>query len=120
MRRFRLIIITHVKSLFQPYLKGGGEISKSYTIISHEPTTIIFFFYPSFRLFHHHLHAFTHKTYSAKKRLLDSRTMHFTEMLAMGGPVIRYEPAKTTLLELYLEFYQIFLQADWLGYFQRL
>jgi hypothetical protein len=38
----------------------------------------------------------------------------------MGGPVIRYEPATTTLLELYPEVYQIFLQAGWLGYFQRL
>jgi hypothetical protein len=38
----------------------------------------------------------------------------------MGGPVIRYEPAMTTLLELYPEVYQIFQQAGWLGYFQRL
>jgi hypothetical protein len=42
----------------------GAKISKSYTIISHEMTTIILFL-PSFRLFHHHLHAFTRKTYSA-------------------------------------------------------
>jgi hypothetical protein len=38
----------------------------------------------------------------------------------MGGSVIRYEPATTALLELYPEAYQIFLQAGWLGYFQRL
>jgi hypothetical protein len=38
----------------------------------------------------------------------------------MGGSVIRYEPAMTTLLELYPEAYQTFLQAGWLDYFQRL
>jgi hypothetical protein len=38
----------------------------------------------------------------------------------MGGPVIRYKPTMTTLLELYPEVYQIFQQASWLGYFQRL
>jgi hypothetical protein len=46
--------------------------------------------------------------------------VHFTELLAMGGLVIQYEPTTTTLLELYLEVYQFFLQAGWLGYFQRL
>jgi hypothetical protein len=45
--------------------------------------------------------------------------MYFTELLAMGGSVIHYELAMTTLLELYPEAYQIFLQAGWLGYFQR-
>jgi hypothetical protein len=79
-----------------------------------------FLFTHHFVCFHHHLHAFTRKTYSAQKRLLDSLTVHFTELLAMGGPVIRYEPATTALLELYPEVYQIFLQAGWLGYFQRL
>ena len=38
----------------------------------------------------------------------------------MGGHVIWYEPTMTTLLELYPEAYQIFLQVGWLGYFQRL
>jgi hypothetical protein len=38
----------------------------------------------------------------------------------MGGSVIHYEPATTALLELYQEAYPIFLQAGWLGYFQRL
>ena len=38
----------------------------------------------------------------------------------MGGLFIRYELAMTTLLELYPEVYQIFQQAGWLGYFQRL
>jgi hypothetical protein len=100
-------------------LEGGGEISKSYTIISHEPTIVILFL-PSFHLFHHHLHAFTRKTYSAQKRLLDSLTVHFTELLAMGVPIIWYKPTTTALLELYPKVYQIFLQAGWLGYFQRL
>jgi hypothetical protein len=52
--------------------------------------------------------------------LLDSLTTYFTALLAMGGSVIRYEPATTALLELYLEAYQIFLQVGWLSYFQRL
>jgi hypothetical protein len=38
----------------------------------------------------------------------------------MGGSVIQYEPTMTSLLEHYPEAYQIFLQAGWLGYFQRL
>jgi hypothetical protein len=66
------------------------------------------------------LHAFTRKTHSAQKLLLDSLTEHFTEMLAMGVSIIRYEPTTKALLEHYPEAYQIFLQAGWLGYFQRL
>ena len=38
----------------------------------------------------------------------------------MGGNLITYEPGTTTLLELYHEVYQIFLQAGWLDYFRRL
>jgi hypothetical protein len=46
--------------------------------------------------------------------------VYFTELVAMGGSVLRYEPATTTLLELYPEAYQIFLREGWLIYFQRL
>jgi hypothetical protein len=118
MRRFQLIITTHVKSLLATLEGGGGNIKLLYhhfTRINHRHSYL-----QSFRLFHHHLHAFTRKTYSAQKLLLDSLTVYFTELLAMGGSVIWYEPATTALLELYLEAYQIFLQAGWLGYFQRL
>jgi hypothetical protein len=118
MRRFQIIMTTRVKSLLAA-LEGGEDISNFYTIISHEITTAIPIL-PSFRSSHHHLHAFTRKTYSAQKLLLDSLTVYFTELLAMGGSVIRYEPATTALLELYPEAYQIFLQAGWLSYFQRL
>jgi len=38
----------------------------------------------------------------------------------MGGNLITYELGTTTLLELYPEAYQIFLQAGWLDYFRRL
>lgn len=38
----------------------------------------------------------------------------------MGGNVVRNEPSSTALLELHLEAYQIFLQAGWVDYFQRL
>ena len=38
----------------------------------------------------------------------------------MGGNLITYEPSTTTLLELYPEAYQIFLQEGWVGYFRRL
>jgi hypothetical protein len=38
----------------------------------------------------------------------------------MGGSVIRNEPATTALLEHYPTTYQIFQQAGWLNYFQRL
>ena len=38
----------------------------------------------------------------------------------MGGSIIRNEPATTALLEHYPAAYQIFQQAGWLSYFQRL
>jgi hypothetical protein len=118
MRRFQLIITTHVKSLLAALKGGGGNIKLLYhhfTRVNHRHP-----FLPSFCLFHHHLHAFTRKTHSAHKLLLDSLTVYFTELLAMGGSIIHYEPTTTALLELYLEAYQIFLQAGWLSYFQRL
>jgi hypothetical protein len=118
MRRSQLIITTHVKPLCQSYLRGGGDIGIVYhnftrTDHRHSLFTIL-------SLFYHHLHAFTRKTHSAQTRLLDSLTVHFNKLLAMGGPVIQYKSTTTSLLELYLEVYQIFLQAGWLGYFQRL
>jgi hypothetical protein len=118
MRRFQLIITTHVKSLLAALERGGGNIELLYhhfTRINHRHS-----FLPSFCLIHHHFHAFSRKTHSAQKWLLDSLMVHFIEMLAMGGPVIWYEPTTTALLELYPEVYQIFLQAGWLSYFQRL
>jgi hypothetical protein len=99
---------------------GGGGKYRNLMPSFHTNRLPSFLFTHHFICFHHHLHAFTRKTYSVQKRLLDSLTVHFTELLAMGGPVIRYEPATTTLLELYPEVYQIFQQAGWLGYFQRL
>ena len=38
----------------------------------------------------------------------------------MGGPVIRHEPGSIALLELHPKLYQIFHQAGWVDYFQRL
>jgi hypothetical protein len=38
----------------------------------------------------------------------------------MGGSIIQNEPATTALLEHYPAVYQIFQQAGWLNYFQRL
>jgi hypothetical protein len=38
----------------------------------------------------------------------------------MGGSFIRNDPATTTLLEHYLEAYQIFQRVGWLNYFRRL
>jgi hypothetical protein len=46
--------------------------------------------------------------------------LYLTEMVAMGGYFIRNEPATTVLLEHYPTAYQIFQQAGWLSYFQRL
>jgi hypothetical protein len=100
-------------------LKGGEDISNFYTIISHEFTTAIPIL-PSFRSSHHHSHAFTRKTYSPQKLLLNSLTVYFIELVAMGGSVIWYKIATIALLELYPKAYQIFLQAGWLSYFQRL
>jgi hypothetical protein len=96
---------------------GGGGVYRNLMPSFHTNRLLSFLFTHHFVCFHHHLHAFTHKTYSVQKQLLDSLTIHFTKLLAMGGPVIRYEPATAALLELYPEVYQIFLQAGWLGYF---
>ena len=38
----------------------------------------------------------------------------------MGGPTIRHEPGLIALLELFPDVYQIFQQAGWVGYFERL
>ena len=38
----------------------------------------------------------------------------------MGGSAIRHEPGSITLLEFFLEAYQIFQQAGWTTYFERL
>jgi hypothetical protein len=89
-------------------LDGWGNIEILYhhfTRIQHRHS----FSSPSFHLFHYHLHAFTRKTHSEQKKLLDSLSVHFTERLAMRGPFIWHKPATTTLLELYPEVYQIFL-----------
>jgi hypothetical protein len=47
-------------------------------------------------------------------------TLYLTELVAMGGSVIQNEPTTIVLLENYLVAYQIFQQAGWLNYFQRL
>lgn len=41
-------------------------------------------------------------------------------IVAMGGKLITHEPTTTTVLEIFLEAYQIFLQAGWIDYFRRL
>jgi hypothetical protein len=38
----------------------------------------------------------------------------------MGGLAVRYEPENLDTLLLYLEAYQIILQADWISYFKKL
>jgi len=80
---------------------GRGGIYRDLMPSFHKNQLPSFLFTHHFICFHHHLHAFTHKTYSVQKQLLDSLTVHFTELLSMGGLVIRYEPTTTTLLELY-------------------
>jgi hypothetical protein len=47
-------------------------------------------------------------------------TLYLTKLVAMGGAIIRKEPATTALLEHYPAAYQIFEQAGWLDYFRRL
>jgi hypothetical protein len=50
----------------------------------------------------------------------NSLTVYSTKMVAMGGSIIRNKPTTTVLLEHYPVAYQIFQQAGWLSYFQRL
>jgi hypothetical protein len=69
----------------------GGEISKRDAIISHESTTVTSF-YPSFHFFHNHLHALIHKTYSVWVRLLDSLTVHSTDLNSYGRSCYTIQP----------------------------
>jgi len=43
-----------------------------------------------------------------------------SELVSIGGNLLKHEPVSTTLLEFYQEAYQIFLQAGWVDYFRRL
>jgi hypothetical protein len=71
--------------------------------------------------FHHPFaHKVARKTHSVQKLIHKLSTLYLTELVAMGGSVIRNEPATTTLLEHYPTTYQIFQQAGWLNYFHRL
>jgi len=55
-----------------------------------------------------------------RPRQLGSALCILSEPVTMGGNPRTDEPISTTLLELYPESYQIFLQAGWVDYFRRL
>jgi hypothetical protein len=110
---------TQVQSLLAALDGRGGHIKSS--IPSFHTNS------PPPPLFHHPfahlttiLHNVARKTHSAQKLILKLLTLYLTELVAMGGSVIRNEPATTALLEHYPAAYQIFQQAGWLSYFQRL
>jgi hypothetical protein len=60
------------------------------------------------------------KTHFVPELIHKLSTLYFTKLVAMGGSIIRNEPATTALLEQYPVAYQIFEQAGWLNYFYRL
>jgi hypothetical protein len=60
------------------------------------------------------------KTHFAPELIHKLLTLYFTKLVAMGGSIIRNEPATTALLEQYPVAYQIFEQAGWLNYFRKL
>jgi hypothetical protein len=119
MGRIYIIMTTQVQLLLTA-LDGRGVHVKSLMPSFHTNS-------PPSPLFHHpfaHLTAILHnvarKTHSAQKLILKLLTLYLTELVAMGGSIIRNEPATTALLEHYPAAYQIFQQAGWLSYFQRL
>jgi hypothetical protein len=60
------------------------------------------------------------KTHFVPELIHKLSILYFTKLAAMGGSIIRNEPATTALLEQYPVAYQIFEQAGWLNYFHRL
>jgi hypothetical protein len=88
------------------------------TIISPDLTAAI---PPPFRTFNHYsCIMLLGKTHFVPELIHKFSTLYFTKLVAMGGSIIRNEPATTALLEQYPVAYQIFEQAGWLNYFRRL
>jgi hypothetical protein len=88
------------------------------TIISPDLTAAI---PPPFRTFNHYsCIMLLGKTHFVPEMIQKFSTLYFTKIVAMGGSIIRNEPATTALLEQYQVAYQIFEQAGWLNYFRRL
>jgi hypothetical protein len=90
------------------------------TIISPDLTAAIPVHHPFAHLNHYYCIMSLGKTHFVPELIHKLLTLYFTKLVAMGGSIIRNEPATTALLEQYPVAYQIFEQAGWLNYFLRL
>jgi hypothetical protein len=90
------------------------------TIISPNLTAAIPVHHPFAHLNHYSCIMSLGKTHFVPELIHKLLTLYFTKLVAMGGSIIRNEPATTALLEQYPVAYQIFEQAGWLNYFRRL
>jgi hypothetical protein len=90
------------------------------TIISPDLTAAIPVHHPFAHSNHYYCIMSLGKTHFVPELIHKLLTLYFTKLVAMGGSIIRNEPATTALLEQYPVAYQIFEQAGWLNYFLRL
>jgi hypothetical protein len=90
------------------------------TIISPDLTAAIPVHHPFAHSNHYYCIMSLGKTHFVPELIHKLLTLYFTKLVAMGGSIIRNEPATTALLEQYPVACQVFEQAGWLNYFLRL
>jgi hypothetical protein len=101
-------------------LDGKGKYtSNPHTIITPDFTTVIPNS-PPFCAFNHYSCITLLGKLTLQKLIHKLSTLYLTKPVAMGGSIVRNEPATMALLEHYPAAYEIFQQAGWLNYFRRL
>jgi hypothetical protein len=104
---------------YQSHLTGR-EVHVKSIISSFPPTLSPPFPFHLLRIYPPFLHKNPRRNLPCVRADTRTREAVATKLVAMGGPVVRKEPATTALLEHYPAAYQIFEQAGWLHYFRRL
>jgi hypothetical protein len=101
-------------------LDGRGSSHQIHDTIITPDFTAVIFNSPPFRAYNHYSCIMSLKKLTLQKLIHKLSTLYLTKPVAMGGSIIRNEPATTVLLEHYPTAYEIFQQAGWLNYFHRL
>jgi hypothetical protein len=99
--------------------REGKYTSNPHTIITPDFTAVTPNS-PPFRAFNHYSCITSLGKLTLQKLIHKLSTLYLTKPVAMGGSIVRNEPATTALLEHYPAAYEIFRQAGWLNYFHRL
>jgi hypothetical protein len=101
-------------------LDGRGSTHQIYDTIITPDFTAVIPNSPPFRAFNHYSCIMSLGKLTLQKLIHKLLTLYLTKLVAMGGSIVRNEPATTALLEHYPVAYEIFQQAGWLNYFLRL